>query len=81
MMSNRFKCRDCSAAVICLHAVNAARMPLNADPDQVGNCVIKGDKVHVLQKDDLFDSLVDGERYMPHHATGPKRAEFQKSKE
>jgi hypothetical protein len=81
-MPDRGKCRGCGAEVLWIHtSATNALIPLNVEPDPKGNVVIRDGKAVTLKKDDLFDSLVDGEKYMPHHATCPKVAEFRKTGE
>lgn len=76
---DRAKCRSCQADIIWIRSSNNNLMPLDAQPNPEGNIVIKDGVAHVM-KGDLFEEMLEGERYMTHFATCPNSAKHRKKK-
>src|SRR5262249_11251830 len=83
-------CSACKAPIRWAVTIHGKLQPLNRDPDPAGNVVLTGELVfvagkgvhprsRVLTKKQREPSLlaVEEERYMPHHATCPKVAQFR----
>lgn len=78
-MPEASKCRSCGANILWVRtAATGSLMPLDAIPVPDGNVVIKDGVAHALNGRDLFEPMLDGPRYMPHHATCPEAAKHRK---
>lgn len=84
---------ECGAELLWVATKNGKMQPLNATPDPSGNVVLlEPATYHSTQRGALRSSRaltkveregggllpVEGDRYMPHHATCPKVAKFRK---
>lgn len=80
VMPQQGNCNGCGAAILWVRtAATNSLMPLDAEPNPKGNVVIKDGLAHTLNGS-LFEPMLDGERYMPHHATCPHAAKYRKKK-
>lgn len=67
-------CRSCGAEIMWVPTAAGKRLPLNAEPDPLGNVVLRRREnrtvfAHVLKKNE--EDLFAERRWMPHHATCP----------
>lgn len=72
-------CRRCGNPIWFLKTPSGATMPLDADPVEDGNVIVK-DGMAVVLKQDLFSQPPEGPRYLSHFATCPAPREFRKKK-
>jgi hypothetical protein len=74
-------CRGCGAAIEWAEtAKNGKPIPLDAKPDEAGNLVVvgfKNDGTRIVAVR-LQPSLLEGSRFMPHHATCPNVSSFRR---
>jgi hypothetical protein len=73
------ECRSCRASIVYVPTqASGALIPLDVDPVDHGNIVIRDGKALYVKKD-LY-SLDDELRYVSHFATCPQAARFRKTK-
>lgn len=90
-MSDGPRCSKCGAPITWIVTVNGKFMPLDRDPSPDGNMRLTGKYrrtergaqpeavvVPKAERESMFPP--EGDRYMPHHATCPKAAEFRSKK-
>ena len=74
------KCRSCGAEIIWIRsAATGSLMPLDAEPVEGGNVVVKDGMAHVM-RGDLFEEMLDGPCYQSHYVTCPQAAKWRKAK-
>lgn len=73
-------CRSCSAEVFWVETEKGKRMPVDAEPSDAGNIVIRHDGIaHYLTAEDKLHPKYSGEhRYTSHFATCPQKDQWRK---
>lgn len=73
-------CRSCGAPLLWIRtSATDSLMPLDAEPVRDGNIILVDGKAHVM-RGDLFEDMLEGPRYVSHHATCPQSAQHRRKR-
>ncbi len=79
-MPERAKCRSCGADILWVRSsATDALIPIDADPNASGDCLLIGENV-VVARGDLFEPMMDGDRHTQHADTCPEMAKHRQAK-
>lgn len=71
-------CRSCGAPIIWAITESGKRIPIDAGPTAEGNIELKGERAHVLARDEV--RWPDTRYYTSHFVTCPHAAQHRKAK-